>query len=77
MIKKYLDFIIQPKDDRKTDRYLVVSSVDKNTILGGIYFYPQWRRYVFTGKDAIFDSACLTEIRDFLDELMKERRGKE
>ena len=58
----------------KTAVYLV-SSILSNEPLGHIYWHNAWRRYAFFPLDSTtFDSFCLTEIRDFVDSLMKKRK---
>lgn len=39
-------------------------------ILGGVEYYPGWRKYVFEGEEnAVFDISCLTDIIDFMKQL--------
>ena len=58
----------------KTAVYLV-SSILSNEPLGHIYWNNAWRRYAFFPlENTTFDSSCLTEIRDFIDFLMKNRK---
>ena len=49
----------------KTKRW-TVNSAASGELLGWIGYKPQWRRYVFTTTDAIFDATCLQEIALFL-----------
>lgn len=38
--------------------------------LGTIYFYPQWKKYVFEGfEGCCFDVNCLNDIIDFINQL--------
>ena len=53
----------------------LVSSILSNEPLGHIYWHNAWRRYAFFPlENTTFDSSCLTEIRDFVDSLMKKRK---
>ena len=69
----YLKFdLIEQKE--KTAIFLV-SSILGNEPLGHIYWHNAWRRYAFFPlENTTFDSSCLTEIRDFVDSLMKKRK---
>jgi len=44
-------------------------------LLGGVDFYEVWSSYVFwtTGPTAVFDSACLLDIANFLDSLEEQK----
>jgi hypothetical protein len=68
----YLKFdLIERKP--KTAVYLV-RPVKGYEVLGRISWFSHWRRYVFFPLEGTaFDSACLGEIREFMDTLMKER----
>ncbi|MDV3594171.1 hypothetical protein CMU87_17010 [Elizabethkingia anophelis] len=58
----------------KTKRFMIHNSVNKS-ILGRVLYYPQWRKYVFVPIDGvIFDSKCLIEIYEFLDNENNERK---
>lgn len=71
---KYLNFeVIQLKDKKTLDVFV---KSQNGTILGTIKWYAQWRRYVFHPTLLIgtsFDSACLKELTEYLDNLMKNR----
>lgn len=75
-MKNYLKFEISESKE-KTSVYAVKSSQD-NIILGEISWFNHWRRYVFFPlENTLFDSSCLSEIKDFIDSLMNKRRGSE
>ena len=39
-------------------------------ILGHVFYYPSWRKYVFSAKaGVVFDSTCLDDLKTFLDQL--------
>lgn len=64
---KYLTFVKYHLKDRKTPVITVYSSKDF-TYLGQLYFYPQWRKYVFESNgEIIYDSKCLNDINNYLD----------
>lgn len=75
---QYLKFVEVPSD-RKTTLCKVFNKSDE--LLGYIGFYPQWRKYVFycppgyqceTGTlNILFDSKCLQDIVDVLNELQQ------
>jgi hypothetical protein len=58
----------------KTDIYSVKNL--SGQMLGGIFWYSQWRKYIFHSRDGIsFDSKCLSEIVNFLNQLMEKRQN--
>lgn len=65
---QYLKFIEVPSE-RKT---IVCEVLNKSgELLGHIGFYPQWRKYVFVSGITQYDSKCLQDIVDVLDELQQ------
>ena len=59
----YLIFEKETVKGRKTPIYNVKNKSDE--ILGVIYFYPAWRKYVFQPvpiDHIIFDTSCLDQI---------------
>ena len=71
---KYLNFIELEVKNRKTKVYRVENK--SSEVLGFIYFYPQWRKFVFNPihEDIIFDANCLMSIVMELDSLTSEWR---
>lgn len=63
----YIEFVIKEKRlDRKTDIWDVFSKTGHYP-LGGIKWYPAWRKYCFYPESqTVFDSYCLDEIASFL-----------
>ncbi|MGA2091778.1 MAG: hypothetical protein ABSH16_00015 [Sedimentisphaerales bacterium] len=46
-------------------------------VLGGIGWYSPWREYVFfTTPNIAFNTTCLSDIQDFIKQLMDERKEK-
>jgi len=43
--------------------------------LGPVMYYSPWRQWVF-GKDPVFNSSCLRDIADFLEQLNKAGGAK-
>ena len=44
-------------------------------VLAKISWFGKWRRYVFyPSEGTLFDAACLGEVKEFIDNLMKERK---
>ena len=74
-MNEYVKFeLVEQKE--KTAVY-VVKSTRSDDSLGKISWFGIWRRYVFYPfEDAIFDSACLTEISKFLSNLMDKRESE-
>ena len=74
-MNRYLRFEMVEKKP-KTEVY-VVSSLKEfdNEVLAKISWYGKWRRYVFyPSEGTLFDSACLGEVKEFIDNLMKKRK---
>jgi len=43
---------------------------NRETILGVIFYYAVLEKYVFEGRaDCVFDTFCLTDIIDFMNQL--------
>jgi hypothetical protein len=43
-------------------------------LLGTIAYMAHWRRYVLDPYASVFDSSCLREIAEFMDEHKMDRR---
>ncbi len=74
-MNRYLRFEMVEKKP-KTEVY-VISSLKKydTEVLARISWYGKWRRYVFyLSEGTLFDAACLGEVKEFIDNLMKERK---
>ena len=57
----------------KTKKYQIFNIAWDN-YLGEIKWYAPWRKYCFyPGDSTVFDSKCLQDIQDKIDELMAER----
>jgi hypothetical protein len=69
MITKHLIFENLPPVPGRVTKHWRIRSAGDQAVLGMVYFWPHWRKYVFTGEPtALFDSGCLHEIASFLDE---------
>jgi len=74
---EYLKFYKCPKGSNlKTDRFHIKDK-NKDDLLVVISWHGPWRKYtaMFNGV-AIFDTKCLKDIINFIDELMAERKNK-
>ena len=72
MESKYLLFDKHIVANRKTPIYEIKNKNTQDS-LGFIYFNPAWRKYVFqSNPDTIFDTSCLTDIIDFIQEIQAE-----
>lgn len=76
MESKCLSFIeVNPKP--KTKVYEVRNKLSAD-LLGYVQWYAPWRKYcfhVYVGS-LVFYAGCLTEITNFMSELMQQRRKK-
>lgn len=74
MESKYLAFDEYITPSKKTSMYEVRNKATSD-ILGVIYFYPAWRKYVFeSNADIIYDAGCLTDIINFMQGIQTEWR---
>lgn len=78
-MSKYLEFKLLATKP-KTLVYQIRSKSNYN-LLGEIKWYPQWRQYCFfPSADSLFNTGCLSDITDFVEDLNrqhKEKRRKE
>lgn len=76
-MKKWLEFIKDEKPkNRKTDIYQI-NNISTKVNVGNIRWYGGFRKYIFApNADFIYDAGCLTDISDFLNVLMLERKIK-
>lgn len=66
---EYLEIQEEKLANRKTSIYHIWSIKEKCT-LGEIKWYAPWRKYCFyPNNDTIWDSKCLSEIINFLNDL--------
>jgi len=74
-IGKYLN-AFQLEVKTKTKQFAIKNEAS-GIVLGYVKWYAPWRKYCFftAHSDLIFDAGCLTEIKDFIDGLMSERKG--
>ena len=70
---KWLTFTEFRFPNKKTQIWHVASI--KGIFLGEIKWFSRWRCYAFfPQKETIFNSVCLNDIRNFIDNLMKDRK---
>jgi len=71
---KYLRF--EELEAKTKTKQFVVKNKLLDFALGYVKWNAQWRRYCFftTTRGLIFDSGCLADIQDFIDQLMKDWR---
>lgn len=72
---KWIEFILQPKDEkRKTDIYFV-NNKQNQVFLGRISWHGGFRKYsFFPAENLVFESQCLQDITDFLNYLTEQRK---
>lgn len=68
----YLQFKEIPLPDKKTKTYQVINT--KGEQLGSIQWSGPWRKYVFHTFASQYDVGCLTDIINFINQLMDERK---
>jgi hypothetical protein len=73
---KYLCFE-ELKTKTRTKQF-IVKNIITGSVLGYVKWYAPWRRYCFFNNIyvLVFDAGCLSEIKDFIDKLMTERKKK-
>lgn len=75
--KRYLYFNRTTTPERKTSTYDIMKNEGDGTAsyLGVIKWYFPWRRFVFeAAPDTFWDSGCLKEVTEKIDELMEARK---
>jgi len=46
--------------------------------LGSVFYYKPWKQFVFEFNelgDCVFNSSCLRDVADFLDQLNKQKKA--
>lgn len=70
---KYLEFD-KVGDTGKTEIWNILSK-SSGFILGQIKWYGSWRQYcLFPASQCVFNTSCMKDINDAINELMAERR---
>lgn len=74
---RYMEFdFVGWSDSGKTKRWDVLSKSTQG-ILGHILWYGAWRQYCFyPSPQTVFNSSCMGDICEFIDEEMEARRTK-
>ena len=63
------------KDTGKTKIYELSPKDDHRIVLGHIQWFGRWRKYAFFPfSETVYETQCLTDIVNFLNELMDERK---
>ncbi len=72
----YIEFTFVDSGDHKKGGACL--NKKSGTILGYWEYYPSWRQYVieFLG-DCVFNSSCLRDVAQFLEQLNKKPKPKE
>ena len=72
---KWLLFGLLDLADRKTQLWKILSI--RGESLGFIKWFSRWRCYAFHPKPTtVFNSECLKDIKEFIDNLMTERKTR-
>lgn len=67
----------QVKSYEKTSVWNIAAK-DGGVILGSVFWYGPWRRYVFgptADYDTVYEQRCLRDIADFVEARMKEHKA--
>ena len=74
-MNKFLEFKQIPYEG-KTKRFEVISKLHGD-VLGKICWYGGWRQYVFSpAYPTVWNNDCLTDIINFLEQLMESRKNE-
>jgi hypothetical protein len=76
-IYKYICF--EERHLPKKTRTFLVKNKAFNYLLGEIKWYAPWRKYCFCtsiSEGRVFDAGCLSDIQEFITQLMSERKEK-
>lgn len=57
----------------KTSKWICRSN-RSNSDLGIVKWYGPWRQYCLVTSGAVFNSGCLSDVIDFIQQLMDERK---
>jgi len=76
MASKYLSFLEIELTPKKKTKIFAVKNKIYGDLLGYVKWYAPWRKYCFfaNNTDLIFDSGCLTDISDFIENEMQKHR---
>lgn len=70
---KYMKFNEVDSSDRKTKIFIVNTRYDDR--IGVIRWFSSWRKYCFyPDPSTLWDTGCLSEVIEFIDKLMEERK---
>ncbi len=77
MTSKFLNFEhVGNSESGKTKVFSVQNKA--GGVLGNIKYYAPWRRYCFIPEDGtLYDAACLSDIQNFITDLMKQRKKEQ
>ena len=78
MSKSYIDFLdisAQHSNLHKKTKTFVVKNRELNEVIGVIKWHGAWRQYCFfTEGSMLFCKSCLSDISDFIQRLMDDRK---
>lgn len=75
---EFMTFKLASLSETGKTKRITVHNKKSDGCLGFIYWYPPFRKYVFQPNPQsaiVFDSKCLNDIKEFLEELMKEHKS--
>jgi len=75
MNKEYKYIYFKELTAKLKTRVFLVLNKTSDDFLGYVKWYAPWRRYCFLPyTNLVFDAGCLTDISNFLNEIMAERK---
>jgi hypothetical protein len=75
-MKTYLIIEEMPKPEKRKTNWFRVKAIKDDVILGYIQWRNGWREYVFQPLDNMqFSFECLSQIANFIDKKMLERKA--
>jgi hypothetical protein len=73
-MSKWIHFWQVLDEKRKTKIFAVVAK-EGGIPLGSIKWFGRWRKYAFFPQpNTVFETQCLTDIVEFINKLMEERK---
>lgn len=73
---KWITFIELPQDkNKKKTKTFVIKNKEYGGRIGIVKWYSGWRKYTFfPDNNTLYESDCLSDISNFLTQLMKEHK---
>lgn len=67
---RYQHISFEKRDSRGGKAFYLCRNNKDDSVLGTVFYYPLWRKYVFEGgPGAVFGTSCLADVIDFMKQL--------